>query len=123
MDERLRFVARVLEGEKMAPLCAEIGISRMLGYKIFERYKDCGIAAFTPTGRQFRSRWACRDEAAQRRSRAHFGRSRPRSRFPPESQALEFLRKFGLPAEALGIKSTAHLRMHPRAKVGGAARI
>jgi hypothetical protein len=23
MDERLRFVARLLEGEKMAPLCAE----------------------------------------------------------------------------------------------------
>ena len=26
MDERLRFVARLLEGEKMAPLCAEFGI-------------------------------------------------------------------------------------------------
>ena len=28
MDERLRVVARLLEGEKMAPLCAEFGISR-----------------------------------------------------------------------------------------------
>ena len=28
MDERLRFVARLLEGEKMAPLRAEFGISR-----------------------------------------------------------------------------------------------
>src|SRR5262249_13809716 len=36
MDERLRFVARLLEGEKMAPLCAEFGISRKTGYKIFE---------------------------------------------------------------------------------------
>ena len=27
-DERLRFVARLLEGEKMAPPCAEVGISR-----------------------------------------------------------------------------------------------
>ena len=44
MDERLRFVARRLEGEKMAPLCAEFGISRKTGYKIFERYKDCGVA-------------------------------------------------------------------------------
>ena len=44
MDERLRFVARLLEGEKMAPLCAEFGISRKTGYKIFERYKDCGVA-------------------------------------------------------------------------------
>ena len=45
MDERLRFVARLLEGEKMAPLCAEFGISRKTGYKIFDRYKDCGVQA------------------------------------------------------------------------------
>jgi putative transposase len=43
MDERLRFVARLLEGEKMAPLCAEFGISRKTGYKIFDRYKDTDI--------------------------------------------------------------------------------
>ena len=41
VDERLRFVARLLDGEKMAALCAEFGISRKTGYKIFERYKDC----------------------------------------------------------------------------------
>src|SRR6187397_306677 len=52
VDERLRFVARRLEGEKMAPLCAEIGISRKTGYKIFERYKDCGVAAFTDRSRR-----------------------------------------------------------------------
>src|SRR6266852_2858419 len=52
MDERLRFVARLLEGEKMAPLCAAFGISRKTGYKIFERYKDCGIAAFTDRSRR-----------------------------------------------------------------------
>ena len=40
MDERLRFVARLLEGEKMAELCREFGISRKTGYKIFTRYKD-----------------------------------------------------------------------------------
>ena len=37
MDERLRFIARRLEGEKMAPLCREFGISRVTGYKIFNR--------------------------------------------------------------------------------------
>jgi putative transposase len=42
MDERLRFVARLLEGEQMAPLCREFGISRVTGYKIFDRYKACG---------------------------------------------------------------------------------
>jgi len=43
MDERLKFIARLLEGEKMAPLCREFGISRVTGYKIFNRYKDCGL--------------------------------------------------------------------------------
>lgn len=52
MDERLRFVARLLEGEKMAPLCAEFGISRKTGYKIYDRYQDCGIGAFTDRSRR-----------------------------------------------------------------------
>jgi putative transposase len=43
MDERLRFVARLLEGEKMAVLCREFGISRKTGYKIYNRYKDYGL--------------------------------------------------------------------------------
>jgi len=43
MDERLRFIARLLEGERMATLCREFGISRPTGYKIFNRYKDCGL--------------------------------------------------------------------------------
>jgi len=45
MDERLRFIARLLEGEKMAPLCREFRISRVTGYKIFNRYKECGLDA------------------------------------------------------------------------------
>ena len=52
MDERLRFVARLLEGEKIAPLCAEFGISRKTGYKIFDRYKDCGVAPLTDRSRR-----------------------------------------------------------------------
>ena len=52
MDERLRFVARLLEGEKMAPLCGEFGISRKTGYKIYDRYKDCGVGAFTDRSRR-----------------------------------------------------------------------
>jgi len=43
MDERLKFIARLLEGEKMATLCREFGISRVTGYKIFNRYKECGL--------------------------------------------------------------------------------
>ena len=43
MDERLRFVARLLDGDKMAAVCREFGISRKTGYKIFNRYKEVGI--------------------------------------------------------------------------------
>lgn len=43
MDERLKFVARLLDGEKMAVVCREFGISRVTGYKIFTRYKDSGL--------------------------------------------------------------------------------
>ncbi|WP_297588010.1 integrase core domain-containing protein [Roseibium sp.] len=52
MDERLRFVARLLEGEKMAPMCREFGISRVTGYKIFERYKECGLDGLNDRSRR-----------------------------------------------------------------------
>ena len=52
VDDRLRFVARVLDGEKMAPLCREFGISRKTGYKIFDRYKDCGLHGLTDRSRR-----------------------------------------------------------------------
>jgi putative transposase len=51
MDERLRFIARLLEGEKMAPLCREFGISRVTGYKIYNRYKECGLDALNDRSR------------------------------------------------------------------------
>lgn len=37
MDERLRFVARLLDGEAMTQVCRDFGISRKTGYKIFTR--------------------------------------------------------------------------------------
>ena len=52
MDERLRFVARLLDGEKMAVVCREFDISRKTGYKIFERYKDCGLDGLTDRSRR-----------------------------------------------------------------------
>ena len=45
MDERLRFVARLLDGEAMSEVCREFGISRKTGYKIFGRYKEHGLEA------------------------------------------------------------------------------
>jgi putative transposase len=52
VEERLRFIARLLDGEKMASLCREFGISRKTGYKIYNRYKDCGIDGLTDRSRR-----------------------------------------------------------------------
>jgi transposase len=51
MDERLRFVAKLLDGEKMAAVCREFEISRKTGYKIFNRYKNIGIEGLQDRGR------------------------------------------------------------------------
>lgn len=47
VDERLKFIARLLDGENMAGLCREFGISRKTGYKILNRYNSCGLEALT----------------------------------------------------------------------------
>ena len=52
MDERLRFVARMLDGEKMAGLCREFDISRKTGYKLYTRYKDYGLVGLTDRSRR-----------------------------------------------------------------------
>jgi transposase InsO family protein len=52
MDERLRFVFRLKEGESMASLCREFNISRKTGYKIFERYQECGLEGLTDRARR-----------------------------------------------------------------------
>lgn len=52
VEERLKFVARLIEGEAMTDLCLEFGISRKTGYKIFNRYKDEGIAALSDRTRR-----------------------------------------------------------------------
>ena len=52
MEERMKFVARVLEGEKMTGLCREFGISRKTGYKILDLYKESGLEAFDDRSRR-----------------------------------------------------------------------
>jgi putative transposase len=52
VDERLRFIARLRDGEQMARLCAEFGISRKTGYKIRDRYERCGLEALTDRKRR-----------------------------------------------------------------------
>jgi transposase len=38
---------RLKDGESMSSLCREFGISRVTGYKIYERYKECGLEGLT----------------------------------------------------------------------------
>ena len=52
MDERLRLVAQLLDGEAMSEVCRAFGISRKTGYKIFERYKEHGLEALTDRSRR-----------------------------------------------------------------------
>ena len=47
VEERLKFVARILDGEAMSDVCRSFGISRKTGYKIFNRYKESGLEALT----------------------------------------------------------------------------
>ena len=52
MDERMRFVARLIEGDRMSELCREFGISRKTGYKIWDRYRHVGIQGLTDRSRR-----------------------------------------------------------------------
>src|SRR6202047_198564 len=71
MDERLRFVAWLLDGEAMSEVCRAFGISRKTGYKIFERFKEHGLEALTgreaglgPQSSSFRSRTSLSSEVS-----------------------------------------------------------
>src|SRR5579859_3921348 len=52
MDELLKFIARLLDGEKMAGLCREFGVSRKTGYKILARYNEIGLEGLTDRSRR-----------------------------------------------------------------------
>ena len=52
MDERMRFIARLLDGESMSRLCEEFGISRKTGYKIWNRYQNTGAYALVDRSRK-----------------------------------------------------------------------
>ena len=52
MDERIKFVARLLDGENMSSVCRDFGISRKTGYKIFNRYKHCGLEGLNDQSRR-----------------------------------------------------------------------
>jgi transposase InsO family protein len=47
VDERLKFVALILDGEPMSEVCRSFGISRKTVYKIFNRYRESGLEALS----------------------------------------------------------------------------
>jgi hypothetical protein len=51
IDERRKFIARLLDGEKMAGRCRGLGISRKTGYEILTRYEKLGLEV-SPTSRR-----------------------------------------------------------------------
>jgi transposase InsO family protein len=86
MDERMRFVIRLKDGESMASLCREFGISRKTGYKIFERYEECGLEGLSDrTRRPFRYANQLPEQiraanVAARREKPHWGARKIRER-------------------------------------------
>ncbi len=52
MDKRMRFVIRLKDGESMASLCREFGMSPKTGDKIFERYEQCGLEGLSDRARR-----------------------------------------------------------------------
>lgn len=52
MDERMKFVSRLVDGEKMSELCREFNISRKTGYKFYNRYQQEGMAGFYDKSRK-----------------------------------------------------------------------
>jgi transposase InsO family protein len=79
MDERVRFIGRLLDGEGMSELCREFGISRKTGYKIFNRYREEGIEALTDRSRRpvrYANQLACQVEiliVRLKREKPHWG--------------------------------------------------
>ena len=120
MEERLKFIARLLEGEKMAAVCREFGISRKTGYKIFNRYKELGLDGLHDQSRrplryanqlpfQVESRiLAIKQERptwGAPKTREKLVREYPQIRPPAKSTVHAVLDRHGLPAIAAGRNS------------------
>lgn len=116
MEERLRFVARLLEGEGMSEVCRDFGISRKTGYKIFNRYRQDGLEALTDRSRRpvrYANQLPAQIEAmiiASRKDKPHWGARKIREllvrklagdvRIPSTSTVHAVLDRHGLVAHA-----------------------
>ena len=108
MDARLRFVARLLEGEAMTDVCREFGVLRKTGYKIFSPVQGAWARgadrSLAPAG-AIRQPVGAGDPATHRRwesARAHWGARKVR-----ELLVRRLDQDFRIPA-----KSTIHAVLH-----------
>lgn len=111
VNERMKFVARVEEGERMSDVCAEFGISRKTGYKFLNRFRQYGpvglydeprvalrlphrlpsdIAALVLEARRTHPTWG------PRKLRAWLHSKNPACRLPSPSTIGELLKREGL---------------------------
>jgi transposase InsO family protein len=51
MDEKLKFIARYLEGESISSLSREFGVSRTTGHSLVKRYREMGSEALVAQSR------------------------------------------------------------------------
>ena len=51
MDEKLKFIARYLEGETITKLCQDFGVSRTTGHNLIKRYRQMGSEALVAQNR------------------------------------------------------------------------
>jgi hypothetical protein len=49
---KVELVTRILRGEKVAPLCRELGVSRSSAYKWLARFRAHGVAGLAPRRRR-----------------------------------------------------------------------
>lgn len=124
LDERIRFVIRHKDGEDMSSLCREFGISRKTGYKIVERYEQCGFDGLSDRSRRpirYANQLPPQVEAANvtaKKEKPHWGARKIRERLlrqlphetkvPAISTIHTVLDRYGMVSRGKGRKRKAH---------------
>lgn len=111
VNERMHFVSRLEDGERMTDLCLEFGISRKTGYKIWNRFRLLGPRAFYDQSRRPVTSPRTTDEEIQklivklrkkhptwgaRKLKYGLERSHPALSFPAQSTIHEILKRHNL---------------------------
>lgn len=111
MDERVRFIQRLRDGERMSDLCAEYGISRKTGYKYKHRFSEMSYSGLSNQSRRPKTSGSRVDEAIRallidtrkehptwgpKKLKAYLQRLRPDLHLPTHSTIGGLLGKAGL---------------------------